>query len=101
MKPATKSEKSRVGKVVADLKAKGAAPGQVAEMGAVYRRKLRGAAYTPEALMKHWDQLGAGTLAFDAGGDPDAAGDDGSMPPRLSNDALDRALAAMDGEEAA
>jgi uncharacterized protein YdaU (DUF1376 family) len=92
LNPVAKAERSRVGRVVAALREKGAAPGDIAERMADYRRSMPRAVCTPEALLKHWDQLAAGTLAYDPAGDPDATGDDGGMPPRPTGEALRRML---------
>lgn len=53
--PVTKSEKSRVGGIVRDLKLKGASPDDIAIRLGRYRAEWPKAAATPEALLKHWD----------------------------------------------
>jgi hypothetical protein len=58
--PVTPTEKSRVGKIVRDLKLKGAVPADIPARLAQYRREWPKAADTPEALLKHWDRFGGG-----------------------------------------
>ena len=53
--PVTEGERRRVGKVVRDLKLKGAAPDEIPVRLARYVRAWPEAAATPEALLKHWD----------------------------------------------
>lgn len=55
--PQTKSEKSRVGKIVKDLKAKGATPDDIRTRHERYKLEWPGAADTPEAILKHWDRF--------------------------------------------
>lgn len=57
LKPQTKTECSRVGKHVRDLKLKGATPDEVRVRLERYRRIWPNVAATPEALLKHWDTL--------------------------------------------
>ena len=57
--PVLPAECTRIGKVVRDLTAKGATPAEVPIRCDNYRRHFDGAALTPEALVKHWDQCGA------------------------------------------
>ncbi len=60
----TDSSRKRIGKVVAELKAKGAAAGDVSTRLERYRAKWPNAAATPEALAKHWETF----AESDAGG---------------------------------
>jgi hypothetical protein len=54
----TKSEQTRVGKIVSDLKAKGVTDaGQITERIAMYRARWPDMDCTPEAIVKHWDQV--------------------------------------------
>lgn len=59
--PVTKDEKSRLGKIVTGLIAKGATPDQVPIRASRYRRTWAGMSLTPEAMFKHWDAMGAET----------------------------------------
>lgn len=52
-----KANRSRYGRVVRDLKENGATPRDIAIRSEVYRRTWPGMTLTPEALLKHWDQL--------------------------------------------
>jgi hypothetical protein len=61
--PVTKNELSRIGKVVADLKEKGATPERIQKVYAHYKRKWPEIDCTPEALVKHWDMMKADILA--------------------------------------
>ncbi len=73
LKPATTTEKSRVGRVVRDLKLKNATPGSIAAVSSPYRREWPDMAFTPEALLKHWDQFAHAPPEMEA--DADAAVD--------------------------
>lgn len=55
--PATKADNARMGRIVADLKAKGAMPEAVGERLARYRQTWPNMEATPEALVKHWDRF--------------------------------------------
>lgn len=55
----TPSEQTRIGKIVRDLKIKEATPAAIKLRGDSYRKKFPNCAYTPEALVKHWDSLKA------------------------------------------
>lgn len=55
LEPVTASERSRVGKIVRDLKQKQATPEDIAQRLDRYSRAWPQAARTPEALAKHWD----------------------------------------------
>jgi len=57
LSPVTKSERSRVGAIVSDLKAKGASPEDIPVRLAHYKSEWPNAADTPEALLKHWDRF--------------------------------------------
>lgn len=57
LNPQTKSEKSRVGKIVADLKIKNATAAEIQTRLTRYKKQWPNAAATPEALTKHWDTL--------------------------------------------
>lgn len=50
-------EGTRLGRVAADLKTKGATPEAIRERFAAARREWGGKPFGPEALVKHWDQL--------------------------------------------
>ena len=68
--PQTDPEKSRVGKLARELKAKTTDPKALAGKVAAYKKQMPGMACTPEAVMKHWDQLGSefvGSVADDDG----------------------------------
>ena len=53
--PKTKSEKSRLGKISRDLKAKEATPERIDKIITAYAKVFPGATCTPEAIVKHWD----------------------------------------------
>ena len=54
----TRDECSRIGKIVRNLKEKGAEPGQIVEQLARYRAKYPDFGMPlPETLLKHWDIL--------------------------------------------
>jgi len=55
LRPATKGDRARIGKVVADLKAKSATPDEISIRAARYQEQWPTVAFTPEALVKHWD----------------------------------------------
>lgn len=55
LNPVTKSDRSRIGKVVADLKAKNATPDDVHVRFGRYIAAWPSLTPTPEALVKHWD----------------------------------------------
>jgi hypothetical protein len=59
LQPVTRSDRTRVGRIVADLKAKGADPAGVSARIDRYRAKWPDITCTPEALLKHWDSLGS------------------------------------------
>lgn len=52
-----KADASRIGKLAATLKERGATPEQVAEKKAAYARMHSDWDMTPEAVVKHWPQL--------------------------------------------
>jgi len=56
MKPVTKADLSRVGKLARDFKLKGTTPDEIRARLAYYRSGWN-AADTPEALLKHWDRF--------------------------------------------
>ena len=58
MKPVTKADRSRVGKLARDFGLKGATPEELRTRLDRYRAGWPGAADTPEALCKHWDRFG-------------------------------------------
>ena len=72
LNPVTKGEQSRMGKAVRDLKLKGATPDTIAETITLYHAAMPDCACTPEALLKHWDQLSTGVMA--ARGAPNGTG---------------------------
>lgn len=55
--PVTKSETTRIGRVVRDLKLKKATPEEIRIRYQRYRSEWPKVSCTPEALLKHWDQL--------------------------------------------
>lgn len=57
LKPVTEKERTRVGGLVRDLGLKEALPDELPVRLARYRAKYPNAAETPEALLKHWDQM--------------------------------------------
>lgn len=58
LKPVTKSENARIGRIVRDLKAKDAEPGDIARVVAAHRKAWPSISLvTPESIHKHWDQL--------------------------------------------
>jgi hypothetical protein len=73
LRPVAKSEKSRVGRVVRDLRAKGAEPDDVGRRIERYRAAWPNITCTPEALLKHWDAFAepAGELDADPVEPPD------------------------------
>ncbi len=58
LKPITKADRTRIGRIVADLKLKSATAGEIRVRLERYRREWPRAADTPEALVKHWDRFG-------------------------------------------
>ncbi|MCK4625053.1 MAG: hypothetical protein KAV00_07070 [Phycisphaerae bacterium] len=58
--PVTKLEKSRIGKIVSDLKLKKATPEEIRRRADNYKLHWPDAAFTPEALTKHWDTMKKG-----------------------------------------
>jgi hypothetical protein len=70
LNPVTKADQSRVGRIVRDLKAKGATPGEIQTRLDRYRATWPNAADTPEALLKHWDRFGTSNgHGWQGGGD--------------------------------
>lgn len=61
LQPVTKSEKTRLGRMVREFTEKGAIPEEIRLRGSRYRQRWAGAAFTPEALFKHWDTMGQST----------------------------------------
>jgi len=57
LKPVTRAEKSRVGRVVRDLRAKGVTPDLVRIQADRYKLLHPDWGFTPEAVLKHWDQV--------------------------------------------
>ena len=55
LNPITKSDKTRIGKVVRDLKEKGATPDLIIAAAKRYQATWPSMAFTPEGLLKHWD----------------------------------------------
>ena len=53
----SKSDASRIGKMAAELKERGAAPGEVAAKKALYKKLHPDWACTPDAVVKHWHSL--------------------------------------------
>ncbi|QNN24939.1 helix-turn-helix domain-containing protein [Planctomycetales bacterium ZRK34] len=66
LNPITKAERSRVGKIVRDLRAKGATPDDIRRRLERYRATWPDMTATPEALVKHWDMFAAPAGALDA-----------------------------------
>lgn len=58
LQPVTKTERSRIGKVVSNLKKKKATPEIIQERYGKWSDLYPDAHCTPEALFKHWDALG-------------------------------------------
>jgi len=63
LKPVTKADNARVGKVVRDLTAKAATPAEIATRIARYRKRWPDMACTPEAVVKHWDEFAVDVVA--------------------------------------
>ena len=57
LNPQTRTEQSRVGKIVSDLKIKEATPDEIRTRLRRYRKEWPKMADTPEALVKHWDRF--------------------------------------------
>lgn len=64
--PVTQAERSRIGRIVRDLKAKGADPDDIPRRLDRYRATWPNAADTPEALLKHWDRFAEPVGILDA-----------------------------------
>jgi len=58
LKPATKSDWSRIGKIIKDLKLKKAVPEDISFRVKAIISKWGPKTCTPEAVLKHWDELG-------------------------------------------
>jgi hypothetical protein len=58
LSPVTKGEKSRLGKSVREFTEKGANPAEISLRADRYRARWPNIAFTPEALLKHWDMMG-------------------------------------------
>lgn len=56
--PKTDGDRKRMGKVVSDLRARGALPEEVPIRAGRYRQAWPKITLTPEAMAKHWDQFG-------------------------------------------
>lgn len=61
LEPVTKSERSRLGKAVREFTEKGAIPSEIRIRASRYRQQWPQAAFTAEALFKHWDLMGQST----------------------------------------
>lgn len=59
MKPVTKSDNTRMGKLFRDFTLKGATPEELALRKRRYEKEWHGVACTPEAVLKHWDRFAA------------------------------------------
>ncbi len=57
LKPVTKRDRTRIGRIVSDLKAKGATPDDIRQRLARYCQAWPRVAATPESLTKHWDHF--------------------------------------------
>lgn len=57
LEPVTPAQRSRVGRIVRDLKALGASPADLDARMARYRVEWPRAECTPEALLKHWERF--------------------------------------------
>lgn len=57
LNPVTKSEQSRIGKIVRDLKLKSATIETMKTTVSNYKREWPGVTITPNALLRHWDQF--------------------------------------------
>ena len=77
------TDQSRIGKIVRDLKAKGADPADIAVRLDRYRAEWPNAADTPEALVKHWDRFATERARPD---EPDEYGWKPANPTREEQD---------------
>jgi DNA-binding transcriptional ArsR family regulator len=77
--PATESDKRRIGKVVGDLRAKGATADEVPKRTTRYRKAWPRVPCTPEAMTKHWETFAepAGVLDAEPVEPPDEIFSDG------------------------
>ncbi|MBL1218686.1 MAG: helix-turn-helix domain-containing protein [Planctomycetes bacterium] len=76
LNPVTKSDHSRIGRVVHDLTSKRATPEEIEQRLERYRAKWPTMSATPEALVKHWDMFAEPAGILDAEPvDPLARGD--------------------------
>jgi len=69
--PATKADRSRIGRIVRDLKVKGGTPDELRIRVARYRAEWPRCECTPEALLKHWDRFATERKPAGHGGRPD------------------------------
>jgi len=58
--PVTIGDKKRMGKIVRDLKRRGATADEIKRRHGRYKQEWPTMACTPEALDKHWDRFGGG-----------------------------------------
>jgi hypothetical protein len=58
MNPITESEKKRMGKIAREYRDKGVDPGEIPIRAGRYRKMWPQAAFTAEALFRHWDLMG-------------------------------------------
>ncbi len=63
LRPVTQSDKSRLGRIVRDLKLKGATPDDLRTRRERYLAAWPAAECSPEALVKHWDRFATETEA--------------------------------------
>ncbi|MCP5087515.1 MAG: hypothetical protein GY952_12010 [Rhodobacteraceae bacterium] len=60
--PKIRSHRTRLGRLATDLTALGATESEIKKRALAMSSQWGAKSHTPEALVKHWDQLGAGTL---------------------------------------
>lgn len=62
IKPNTKSDCTRIGKLVRDLKLKHAIPSEIPARIGAYQARYKNIPVTPEGVLKHWDSLATGSV---------------------------------------
>lgn len=70
MKPITKADCSRMGRLARDFRLKGATPAELRVRLDRYRLAWPQAADTPEALLKHWDRFSTAPATRPANNNP-------------------------------
>jgi len=73
LKPVTKSDRSRIGRIVRDLAMKGGTPDELRSRVARYRAEWPRCECTPESLCKHWDRFATERKPAGHAGRPDLA----------------------------